>query len=101
MKPLESSVSEATIWSVTLELSMMILEASFNSLNMLKYRPQEAIGHPWGRPSCISQEKNTCQILLSGDSMGQIYVLQLLFSDNLATTEAKGKIIVNLKFLEF
>jgi hypothetical protein len=34
MKPLESSVSEATIWSVIPELSLMILEAPFNSPNM-------------------------------------------------------------------
>ncbi len=29
MTPLESSVSDATIWSITLELSITILEASF------------------------------------------------------------------------
>ncbi len=30
MTPLESLVSDATIWSVILELSIMILEASFS-----------------------------------------------------------------------
>jgi hypothetical protein len=29
MMPLELSVSDATIWNITLELSIMILEASF------------------------------------------------------------------------
>ncbi len=29
MTPLELSVSDATVWSVTLELSIMILEVSF------------------------------------------------------------------------
>jgi hypothetical protein len=29
MMPIESSVSEATIWSITLESSIMILKASF------------------------------------------------------------------------
>jgi len=29
MTPLESSVSDATIWSITLELSIMIQEAPF------------------------------------------------------------------------
>jgi hypothetical protein len=29
MTPLESLVSDATIWTITLEMSIMILEASF------------------------------------------------------------------------
>jgi len=34
---LESSVNDATIWSVTLELSIMILEASFTHIWCLLY----------------------------------------------------------------
>jgi hypothetical protein len=33
MMPLESSVSDATIWSITLESSVMIREASFILIN--------------------------------------------------------------------
>ena len=34
MMPLESSLSDTTIWSVTLELSITILQASFDNPNM-------------------------------------------------------------------
>jgi hypothetical protein len=34
MTPLESLVNNATTWSVTLELSIVILESSFNDHNM-------------------------------------------------------------------
>jgi hypothetical protein len=33
MMPLESSFSDATIWSVTLESSIIVLEASFTLIN--------------------------------------------------------------------
>jgi hypothetical protein len=36
MMPPESSVSDATIWRVTLQLSIIILEVSFEDRNMFK-----------------------------------------------------------------
>ncbi len=41
MVPLEYSVSRATMWSVTLELSITILEVSFGYCNMFTVQATE------------------------------------------------------------
>jgi hypothetical protein len=67
MTPLESSVSDATFWSIILESSFTLLEASF-----ITFKAQ--VGKPYFRGRL-----STADLLVIASSEKLVFILEILF----------------------